>query len=168
MSRARLSFSRIFSSRTGRSTDAYIIPRDMRTWTSPFRIPSVVGRLTRLPSFLNERRLHLGLRLHLHLHPRRQLHLRQLQDHLHHLGLHLQRLRGHLKLHLHLQVKKKSALRFPQASGYSSKRSSESRQICDHVSIVSRRASNSSFERNVSPVIIASRFTTVGSASLKT
>ena len=51
---------------------------------------------------------------------------------------------------------------------YPNKRSRESRQICDQVSIVSRRERNSSLGRNVSPVIMASRFCTFGLASLKT
>ena len=89
------------------------------------------------------------------------LHL-HLQVRLHH------KLHRHLHLHLALVAKHKSALRFQSGSGYSNKRSSESRQICDHVSIVSRRANNSSFARNVRPVIIASRFSTFGSASLNT
>ena len=80
-------------------------------------------------------------------------------------------LKRHLQLKLRLlRLAAKQQLRglFPGGRGYSSKRSSESRQICDHVSMVSRRASNSFFARNVSPVIIASRFSTFGSASLKT
>ena len=94
-------------------------------------------------------RLHRKLRLHLRVRLHRKLHLQ-------------------LQLRQELEAKTKSALRFPQGSGYSNKRSSESRQICDHVSIVSRRANNSSFARNVRPVIIASRFSTFGSASLNT
>ena len=102
-------------------------------------------------------RLHLHLQLRLH----RKLHL-HLQVRLHR-KLHL-----HLQLHLELEAKRSQRARFPQGSGYSNKRSSESRQICDHVSMVSRRANNSSFARNVRPVIIASRFSTFGSASLNT
>jgi hypothetical protein len=102
-----------------------------------------------------------------HLHLRLLLHLQQ---------VHLQlKLRLQLKRHLQLKLRllrsaAKEQVRglFPGGRGYISKRSSESRQICDHVSMVSRRASNSFFARNVSPVIIASRFSSFGSASLKT
>ena len=153
MSRARLNFNHNFSSRTGLSIHAYIILRDMRRWTSPSRTRLVGGKLTRSHLFRNENSLHLRpqLRPHLprHLHSHRRLHL-------------------NLQLHLHLEAKKKLVLRLPQGSGYSNKRSSESRQICDHVSMVSRRANNSFFARNVRPVIIASRFATFGSASLNT
>src|SRR5262249_6014351 len=72
--------------------------RDMPTWTSPFRIRSVVGRLTRLPSFHNESRLHLDLQLRLPPPP--------------HLHLH-RRLRLNLQLPLHLEAKKKSSTALP-------------------------------------------------------
>src|SRR6266508_5094884 len=87
-----------------------------------------------------------------------------LHPHLH-LHLHLKR---HLQLQLHLHLGARFSAPLPGEKRYSSKRSSESRQICDQVSIVSRRASNSFFVRNVRPVIIASRFSTFGSANLKT
>ena len=105
----------------------------------------------------------LPLQLHLH----RQLRLlRNLQQHLQvrlHRNPHL-----HLQLHRELEAKRNQRGASNRGSGYSNKRSSESRHICDHVSMVSRRANNSSFARNVRPVIIASRFPTFGSASLNT
>jgi hypothetical protein len=108
-----------------------------------------------------------GLDLHPRLHPRLQLRLlRNLQQHLQvrlHRKLHL-----HLQVHLELEAKRNQRGASNSESGYSNKRSSESRQIWDHVSMVLRRANNSSFARNVRPVIIASRFSTFGSASLNT
>jgi hypothetical protein len=158
----------------------YIIQQDTPIWTSPSRTRLAVGRLTRSHS---SRRgsslLHLPLRLRLLLRLHRKLHLplhldRKLRLHL---PLH-RKLRLHLLLHLELEAKRISPglptrLRTSsgvagRGSGYSNKRSSESRQICDHVSMVSRRVNNSSFARNVRPVIIASRFSTLGSASLNT
>jgi hypothetical protein len=143
----------------------YIIQRDTPIWTSASRTRSVVGRLTRLHSSRRGSSLHLLLPPQLHLHRQLRL-LRNLQQHL--------QVRLHRKLHLRLQVPLELEAKRSQhgasesGSGYSNKRSSESRQICDHVSIVSRRANNSSFPRNVRPVIIASRFSTFGSASLNT
>src|SRR5262245_16405312 len=162
MFRARLNLIHNSSSHTALSMHGYIIQRDTPIWTSPSHTRSVVGKLTKshlsnsksglhrpLPLQLRLRR---QLRLHRKVHPNPQLHL---ETHL------------HLQLHLELEAKTSAALP-TQGSGYTSKRSSESRQICDHVSMVSRRANNSSFVRNVKPVIIASRFSTCGFASLKT
>src|SRR5262249_54433814 len=160
----------------------YIIRRNTPIWTSLSRIRSAVGRLTRLDSCLRGSSLGclpLGLRhklrLRRKLHPHHQVRLRRK------LHLHLQvdpKLHLHLPLHLEREPRRQ-AFRFPRApsprlgggkqgSGYCNKRSSEFRQIWDHVSMVSRRANNSSFARNVRPVIIASRFSTFGSASLNT
>jgi hypothetical protein len=163
-------------SHTALSTRGSIIQRDTPIWISPFRTRWGVGKLTRshssrrasslpcLPLRLRHKR-----RLRRKCHPHRQVRLhRKLRLHLHlDLKLHL-----HLPLRREREAKKKSAMRFPQGSSYrcrySNKRSSESRQICDQVSMVSRRVNNSSFTRNVRPVIIASRFSTFGSASLNT
>src|SRR5258705_3012496 len=86
MFRARLNLIHNSSSHTGLSMRGYIIQRDTPIWTSPSRIRSVVGRLTRshssrrgssldllllLPLQLN---LHRQLRLHRKLHPHLQLH----------------------------------------------------------------------------------------------
>ena len=153
----------------------YIIQRDTPIWISPFRTQWGVGKLTRshssrrpsslacpLPRFRHKQRLRRKLRLHHQVRLHRKLRLHLQVDPKHHL---------HLPLRREPEVKK-SALRFPQGSGYScrycNRRSNESRQICDHVSMVSRRANNSSFARNVRPVIIASRFSTFGSTSLNT
>ena len=135
-------------------------------WTSPSRTRSAVGRLTRSHSSRRGSSLHLLLLPQLHLHPQVRLHPKshlRLQVRLHR-NPHL-----HLQLHLELEAKRnKRGASSHWGSGYSNKRSSESRHICDHVSMVSRRANNSSFARNVRPVIIASRFSTFGSASLNT
>src|SRR5262245_8203978 len=188
MFRARSNSNHNSSSHTALSMREYIIQRDTPLWISPFRIRLAVGRLTRLRSFRREIRpgLRLPLQLHLqqHLRPKLKLH-RQVRLH-RKLRLHLQvhlKLRLQPQLPLELEAKGTQACasqppspraseaglrRGEQGSGYSNKRSSESRQICDHVSMVSRRANNSSLARNVRPVIIASRFSTFGSASLNT
>src|SRR5438552_2328122 len=163
MFRARLNFNRNSSNHTGLSMRGYIIQRDMPIWTSRSRTRSAVGRLMRSHSSRRESSLHLYLPLQLHL--RRQLRL--------HLKLHLhppldRELRLHLHLRLELETKRSQRFASNRESGYSNKRSSEPRQICDHVSMVSRRANNSSFARNVRPVIIASRFSTFGWTSLNT
>src|SRR5439155_26782049 len=65
----------------------------------------------------------------------------------------------------------RAGLAFAGGSGepsLSKSRSNESRQICDHVSSESRRASNSFLSTNARLVIIASRFSTFGSGNLKT
>src|SRR5262249_169765 len=162
MFRARLNFSRNSLNHTGLSMRGYIIQRDTPKWTSPSLTRSAVGRLTRSHSSRRGRSLHLHLLLQLRL--RRQLRLHRKV----HPNLQLP-LELHLHLHLHPELEgKEISHHFPAGSGYTNKRSSESRQICDHVSMVSRRANNSSFARNVRPVIIASRFATFGSASLNT
>jgi len=162
--RARLNSIHNSSSHTGLSIRGYIIQRNTPIWISRSRIQSVAGRSTRSHLSHSSRprldlRRRLRLRLQLRLHRKLRLHLQ--------VSLH-RKLHRHLQLHPALEAERKSGLRFLQGSGYSNKRSNESRQICDHVSMTSRRASNSSFARNVRPVIIASRFSTFGSASLKT
>src|SRR5262245_47059549 len=164
----------------------YIIQRNTPIWTSPSRIRSAAGRLTRLHSSRRgsslawrplRRRHKLRPRSKLHPHHQVRLH-RKLRLHL----LVRPKLRLQLPLHLEREAKRREpcASRPPSprlqrgkqggsdTSRYCNKRSSESRQICDHVSMVSRRANNSSFARNVRPVIIASRFSTFGSANLNT
>src|SRR5882757_2217504 len=165
MFRARLNLIRNFSSHTALSMRGYIIQRDTPIWTSPSRTRWAVGRLTRSHSSRRGSSLHLLLPLELHLH-RQWRRLRNLHQHLQlrlHRNPHL-----HLQVHLELDAKRSQRGLSNTESGYSNKRSSESRQIWDHVSMVSRRANNSSFARNVRPVIIASRFSTFGSISLNT
>ena len=140
----------------------YIIQRDTPIWTSPSRIRLAAGRLTRSHSSRSQSSLlRLLLQLHLQPHLHRKLHL-YLQVRLH------RNLHPHLQLHPELEAKRNQRCAFHRGSGYRNKWSSESRHICDHVSMVSRRANNSSFARNVRPVIIASRFSIFGSASLNT
>src|SRR5512132_3123129 len=165
MFRARLNLIRNSSSHTGLSMRGYIIQLDTPIWTSRSRTRWAVGRLTRSHSSRRGSSLHLLLPPQLHLHRQLRL-LRNLQQHLQlrlHRNPHL-----HLQLHLELEAKRNQRGASSRGTGYSNKRSSESRQIWDHVSMVSRRANNSSFARNVRPVIIASRFSTFGSASLNT
>src|SRR6187431_2197378 len=147
----------------------YIIQRDTPIWISPFRTPWGVGKLTRSHSSRRASSLPCPpLRLRHKQRLRRKLRLH------HQVRLH-RRLRLHPQVdpkpHLHLPLRrepeaKKVSIALPQGSGYRfrycNRRSNESRQICDHVSMVSRRANNSSFARNVRPVIIASRFSTLG------
>src|SRR5881398_334683 len=114
MFRARLNLIHNSSSHTGLSMRGYIIQLDTPIWTSPSRTRWAVGRLTR--SHSSRRGSSLPL-----------------------LPLQL-----HLQLHLELEAKRSQHYASHRGSGYSHKRSSESRQICDHVSMVSRRANNSS------------------------
>src|SRR5882762_9569227 len=76
MFRARLNLIRNSSSHTGLSMRGYIIQLDTPIWTSPSRIRSVVGRLTRSHSSRRGSSLDLLLRLHSKLHPHLQLHRR--------------------------------------------------------------------------------------------
>ena len=100
--RARLNLIHNSSSHTALSIRGYIIQRDTPIWTSPSRIRSAGGRLTRSrsshsssPGLDLRPRLHLRLQLRLH----RKLHL-HLQASLHR-NLHLR-----LQLHLELEVKR--------------------------------------------------------------
>src|SRR5262245_15289508 len=170
MFRARLNLIRSSSNHTGLSVRGYIIQRDTPIWTLPSRTQLAVGRLTRSHSPRRGSSLHrlpLELRLRRPLPLHRKLHLHRQPD---------LKLRLHLQLHLELnlqlppelEAKRNQPRASKRGSDYCNKRSSESTQICDHVSMLSRRVNNSSFVRNVRPVIIASRFSILGSASLNT
>src|SRR6266550_4915747 len=162
MFRGRLNLIRNFSSHTGLSMRGYIIQQDTPIWTSRSRTRWAVGRLTRSHSSRRESSLPLlplQLHLQLRLHRKSHLHLQVRLHRNHHL---------HLQLHLELEAKRSQHCASHMGSGYSNKRSSESRHICDHVSMVSRRANNSFFVIKLNLVIILSRFCTFGSVNWKT